>query len=124
MRLAAAAPLRFGHESSRIAHGEFFRVKTAMSSEMAPTILEYLGGLEGAVRQLTNTWRPNDPEYRADVYRQIMMNLSYAYFVYFHADAEHPDWAPLWNPVYLMQPNPDDIYLYSPIRGDLKYASF
>lgn len=96
-------------------------MKTAMSSEMAPTILEYLGGLEGAVRQLTNTWRPNDPEYRADVYRQIMMNLSYAYFVYFHADAEHPDWAPLWNPVYLMQPNPDDIYLYSPIRGDLKY---
>ena len=94
----------------------------AVSSDVAPTILEYLGGLEGAdFRQLTNTWRPSDAEYRADVYRQIMMNLSYAYFVYFHADAEHPDWAPLWNPVYLMQPNPDDIYLYTPVRGDLRY---
>jgi hypothetical protein len=92
-----------------------------MSNDIAPTILQYLGGLEDAVGQLANTWRPNDAEYRADVYRQIMMNLSYAYFVYFHADAEHPDWAPLWNPVYLMQPNPDDIYLYSPIKGDLKY---
>ncbi|TAL02221.1 MAG: hypothetical protein EPO08_07550 [Rhodospirillaceae bacterium] len=92
-----------------------------MSNDIAPTILKYLSGLEGAVHQLADTWRPDDPEYRADVYRQIMMNLSYSYFVYFHADAEHPDWAPLWNPVYVMQPNPDDIYLYCPIRGDLKY---
>ena len=37
------------------------------------------------------------------------------------ADAEHPDWAPLWNPVYLQQPNPDTIYLYAPLRGDLTY---
>src|SRR5216684_1221495 len=51
----------------------------------------------------------------------LKMNLSYAYFAYFHADAEHPDWAPLWNPVYTDQPNPDDIYLYAPIRGDLTY---
>jgi hypothetical protein len=92
-----------------------------MASPIAPTILTYLSGLEDAVGELANTWRRDDPAYRADVYRQIMMNLSYAYFVYFHADAEHPDWAPLWNPVYLMQPNPDDIYLYSPIRGDLTY---
>lgn len=92
-----------------------------MASQISPTILPYLSGLEDAVGELANTWRPDDPAYRADVYRQIMMNLSYAYFVYFHADAEHPDWAPLWNPVYLMQPNPDDIYLYSPIRGELTY---
>jgi hypothetical protein len=59
--------------------------------------------------------------YRADVYRQTMMSLSYAYFPYFHATPEHPDWSPLWNPVYTLQPNPDDIYLYSPIRGDLRY---
>ena len=65
-----------------------------MASLIAPTILTYLSGLEDAVAELANTWRPEDPGYRADVYRQIMMNLSYAYFVYFHADAEHPDWAP------------------------------
>ena len=92
-----------------------------MSTTIGPTILEYLTGLEDAVRELANTWRPDDLQYRADVYRQIMMNLSYAYFAYFHADPEHPDWAPLWNPVYTLQPNPDDIYLYCPIRGDLTY---
>ena len=88
---------------------------------MHNNILAYLSGLEGAVANLKNTWRPDDPCYRADVYRQTMTSLSYAYFAYFHADAEHPDWAPLWNPVYTLQPNPDDIYLQSPIRGDLTY---
>lgn len=92
-----------------------------MSSDISPRILDYLGGLESAVDELKNTWRPDDPTYRADVYRQILGSLSYSYFAYFHADAEHPDWAPLWNPVYTLQPNPDDIYLYSPIRGDLTY---
>jgi len=89
--------------------------------EIKPTILSYLKDIEGAVENLQNTWRPEDPQYRADVYRQTMTSLSYAYFAYFHADAEHPDWAPLWNPVYTLQPNPDDIYIQSPIRGDLTY---
>jgi len=92
-----------------------------MSIKIGNTIGEYLKDLEVTVDQLADTWRPDDPQYRADVYRQTMMNLSYAYFAYFHADAEHPDWAPLWNPVYTDQPNPDDIYLYAPIRGDLTY---
>lgn len=92
-----------------------------MTKPLAPNLLEHLGDLEQAVAELANTWRPDDPHYRADVYRQIMTSLSYSYFAYFHADAEHPDWAPLWNPVYTLQPNPDDIYLQSPIRGDLSY---
>lgn len=91
-----------------------------MASEIGP-LFDYLGELEAAVYEIANTWRPNDPEYRADVYRQIMMQFSYGYFAFFHADAEHPDWAPLWNPVYTLQPNPDDIYLYCPIRSDLTY---
>jgi len=85
------------------------------------SILDYLGDLEQAVDNLAMSWRPEDPAYRADVYRQTMTSLSYAYFMYFHADAEHPDWAPLWNPVFTLQPNPDDIYVQSPIRGDLRY---
>lgn len=89
--------------------------------EIEPTILSYLTDLERSVDNLKDTWRPDDPAYRADVYRQTMTSLSYAYFMYFHADAEHPDWAPLWNPVYTLQPNPDDIYVQSPIRGDLTY---
>lgn len=92
-----------------------------MTSPIAPSLLQHLGSLEDSVAELANTWHPDDPRYRADVYRQIMTSLSYSYFAYFHADAEHPDWAPLWNPVYTLQPNPDDIYLQSPIRGDLTY---
>lgn len=92
-----------------------------MTDSIEPSIFGHLRALDDAVQALELTWRPGDPHYRADLYRQIMMNLSYSYFAYFHADAEHPDWAPLWNPVYTCQPNPDDIYLYSPIRGDLTY---
>jgi len=77
--------------------------------------------LEEAAAQIADTWRPDDREYRADVYRQIMMQLSYSYFAFMHADAEHPDWAPLWNPVFTLQPNPDDLYLYCPISSDHRY---
>lgn len=86
-----------------------------------PPLLDCLALLEEAVKQIDATWRPEDPAYRADVYRQIMMQLSYAYFAFFHADPEHPDWAPLWNPVYTLQPNPDDIYLYCPISSEFQY---
>ena len=92
-----------------------------MADGISPRILDHLAGLEDAMAHLADMWRPDDPEYRVDMFRQTMMNLSYSYFAFFHADAEHPDWAPLWNPVYTDQPNPDDIYLYAPIRGDLTY---
>jgi hypothetical protein len=85
------------------------------------SLISYIRPLEEAVDELANTWRPDDPRYRADVYRQILMQFSYGYFAFFHADAEHPDWAPLWNPVYALQPNPDDIYLYCPISSDYRY---
>jgi hypothetical protein len=85
------------------------------------SLLHYLEPLEAAAKELANTWRPNDPRYQADVYRTIMMQLSYGYFAFFHADPAHPDWAPLWNPVYTLQPNPDDIYLYCPISSDYRY---
>ncbi|MET0364405.1 MAG: hypothetical protein ABW169_07100 [Sphingobium sp.] len=90
-------------------------------TQIEPSILSYLTDLDRAVDNLADTWRPDDPAYRADVYRQTMTSLSYAYFAYFHADAEHPDWAPLWNPVYTLQPNPDDIYIQSPISGRYSY---
>jgi hypothetical protein len=89
--------------------------------EVAPSILDYLADLRSADQTIAETWCPDDPSYRADMYQQMMMNLSFAYFAYFQADPEHPDWAPLWNPVYRDQPNPDDIYFYAPVRGDLTY---
>jgi hypothetical protein len=93
----------------------------ALVSDLGTSILPLLADLDSAIDNLADTWRPDDPAYRADVYRQTLTSLSYAYFAYFHADAEHPDWAPLWNPVFTLQPNPDDIYLQSPIRGELTY---
>lgn len=85
-------------------------------------LLNLLTPLANAVANIDRfAWSPDDPATRADMARQAMMNLSYGYFAYFHATPEHPDWAPLWNPVYTLQPNPDDIYTYSPIRGDLIY---
>lgn len=92
-----------------------------MTSDPSSGILQYLGDLEGAVDEIANTWRADDPAYRADIYRQIMMSLSFSYFAYFHADGDHPDWSPLWNPVYTLQPNPDDIYLYSPLTPGRRY---
>ncbi|HYP64011.1 MAG TPA: hypothetical protein VEQ16_08990, partial [Acidocella sp.] len=80
-----------------------------------------LAPLQGAIDGLKDTWHPDDAAYHADVYRQTMTSLSYAYFAYFHATPEHPDWSPLWNPVYTLQPNPDDIYLYCPISSEYQY---
>lgn len=88
---------------------------------MKDSILPHLRALETATRHLENTWKPDDPAYKADIYRQVMMNLAFSYFVYFTSDAEHPDWSPLYNPVFACQPNPDDIYLFSRIRHDLTY---
>ena len=86
-----------------------------------PDLLAQLAPLAGADAALAESWQPDDPAYAADLARQTMASLSYAYFAFFHATPEHPDWAPLWNPVFTLQPNPDDIYLYTPIRGDLSY---
>lgn len=92
-----------------------------MTEAVSPGLMHYLHDLEGAVDEIANTWRPHDPAYRADIYRQIMMSLSFSYFAFFHADGDHPDWSPLWNPVYTLQPNPDDIYLYSPMTPGRRY---
>lgn len=86
-----------------------------------PDLVELLAPLEGACARLGELWHPDDPAAAAELARQTLASFSYSYFAYFHATPEHPDWAPLWNPVYTLQPNPDDIYWQSPIRGDLRY---
>ena len=37
------------------------------------------------IAELASTWRPDDLCYRADVYRQTMVSLSYRSFACFHA---------------------------------------
>jgi hypothetical protein len=95
--------------------------EVTMGDSVAPNVVEYLSSLSKADANLAATWRPDDQDYLADLHRQTLMNLSWAYFAHFYADAEHPDLAPLWNSAYTCQPNPDDVYLFTPIRGDLRY---
>jgi hypothetical protein len=78
---------------------------------------EYLRRLEDAGELWARTWAPQDEQIRAELYRQIMMNLALGYFVYFQADPDHPDFTPFLNSVFLLQPNPDDTYFYTPLDG-------
>lgn len=64
---------------------------------------------------------PASEPLRAALYRQLLMNVSLGYFLYFQSSPEHPDWAPFLNSVFLLQPNPDDTYLLAPVRGDGTY---
>jgi hypothetical protein len=82
---------------------------------------EYLDAMKGAGDLIERTWRPDDEHYRGDLFRQLMMNISYAYFQYFQSNEVNPDFMPLWNSVFTLQPNPDDVYLWAPLQGDLRY---
>ncbi len=81
----------------------------------------YLQGLEKAGELWARTWSPDDDLVRAELYRQIMMNLSVGYFIYFQSDADYPDLAPFFNSVFACQPNPDDTYYFATIRGSGTY---
>ena len=70
---------------------------------------------------LQKLWKPEDEQYRADLYRQLVMNISYAYFQYFQSNSDHPEFMPLWNSVFLLQPNPDDVYYWAPLDGKKRY---
>lgn len=82
---------------------------------------EYVDLLKPGEGLLKELWKPDDEAYRADFYRQMVMNVSYAYFQYFQSNAEHPEFMPLWNSVFLLQPNPDDVYYYAPLDGTKRY---
>jgi hypothetical protein len=82
---------------------------------------EYLDTLAEAEGLLHLTETPDDEQLRAAFYRQLQMNLSLGYFIYFQAEPEHPDWMPFLNSVFMLQPNPDDTYTIAPVRGDKRY---
>lgn len=82
---------------------------------------EYVDLLKPAAKLHELTVDPHSEQLRAEQYRQFLMNLSLGYFLYFQSSADHPDWAPFLNSVYLLQPNPDDTYLFAPVRGDAVY---
>lgn len=91
-----------------------------MSAKLLPWS-DYVDLLKPAENLIGLTFDPKSEQLRAELYRQLLMNLSQGYFLYFQADADHPDWAPFLNSVYLLQPNPDDTYQLAPVRGDGVY---
>jgi Protein of unknown function (DUF1214) len=82
---------------------------------------EILETLRPANRLLAQTWAPNDPQIAAELHRQLMMNLSLGYLLYFHNDPHYPDFIPFLNSAFLLQPNPDDTYFLAHIEGTGTY---
>ncbi|MGD9599267.1 MAG: DUF1214 domain-containing protein [Steroidobacteraceae bacterium] len=91
-----------------------------MTSRLAPWS-EYIDLLAPAAGLRDILLDPASEQLCAQLYRQLVMNLSLGYFLYFQSSPEHPDWAPFLNSVFLLQPNPDDTYLLAPVRGDGTY---
>ena len=77
------------------------------------TWAEFVDLLKPAGELNALSFRPGDDALRAELYRQLAMNIALAYFMYFQADAAHPDWTPFLNSVFLLQPNPDDTYFHA-----------
>lgn len=91
-----------------------------MTARLAPWS-EYIELLAPAAGLRDILLDPASEQLCAELYRQLVMNLSLGYFLYFQSSPEHPDWAPFLNSVFLLQPNPDDTYLLAPVRGDGTY---
>jgi hypothetical protein len=70
---------------------------------------------------MLRTWEPSSEQLRGELYRQLLMNMSLAYFMYFQCDADHPEWIPFLNSVFLLQPNPDDVYYVAHIDAGKAY---
>ena len=82
---------------------------------------DYLDLMRPAAQQIEASWAPQDERVRADLYRQLMMDLALGYMVYFQGDVDHPDFTPFLNSAFLLQPNPDDTYYYAPADGNGTY---
>lgn len=86
-----------------------------------PVLEELSQLLRPAQALLELTWEPDSPALAAELARQLFMNLSLGYFLYFQSDPDHPDWSPFLNSVFQLQPNPDDTYVLARIDGEGVY---
>jgi len=82
---------------------------------------DYVDLLKPAGDLIDRTWEPKNPQIRAELYRQLVMNIAQAYIWYFQSTPEHPDWMPFENSIFLLQPNPDAVYHIAPVSGDGVY---
>ncbi|HLZ96669.1 MAG TPA: DUF1214 domain-containing protein [Steroidobacteraceae bacterium] len=100
-----------------------------------PQWSEFVDLLKPAGELINETFFPASGQLRAELYRQLTMNLSLGYFLYFQTDLDHPDWTPFLNSVFMLQPNPDDTYFNAHVsaagvyrivgeRGTVKLLTF
>lgn len=77
----------------------------------------YADMMKPAGQLIARTIDPGDDQLRAELYRQLAMNIAQSYIWYFQSSAEHPDWMPFENSVFILQPNPDGVYHIAPVEG-------
>ncbi|MDO7833487.1 DUF1214 domain-containing protein [Sphingobium sp. HBC34] len=82
---------------------------------------EYLELLKPAGDILGEATAPVDEQLRADLYRQLAMNLSQAYFLLMMTDPRYPEFIPYLNSGFQLQPNPDSIYYVTAVDGTATY---
>jgi len=77
----------------------------------------YVDMMKPAGDLIARTIDPGNDLLRAELYRQLIMNVAQSYIWYFQSTPAHPDWMPFENSVFLLQPNPDGIYHIAPVDG-------
>lgn len=107
---------------SGVAHAQASAVAGAASGGGAPQAglmpwTHYIDLLRPAGDLNSITWQPDSDQLRAELYRQLLMNLTLGYFIYFQLDPRYPDWTPFLNSVFMLQPNPDDTYYLAKLDG-------
>lgn len=81
----------------------------------------YVDLLRDAGALIETATAPINDQLRAELYRQLAMNLAQGYLLYFQTSAEYPEFMPFENSAFLAQPNPDAVYYYCRVDGSGTY---
>ncbi len=83
----------------------------------AKTLRSYLDIIARSELLEAKTWTPEDSWLRSELHRQIFMNLVQGYLEILGGEPDSPDFTPIYNNHLLLQPNPDDTYVHTPVDG-------
>ena len=81
----------------------------------AKTLRSYLDIIARSELLEAKTWTPEDSWLRSELHRQIFMNLVQGYLEILGGEPDSPDFTPIYNNHLLLQPNPDDTYVHTPV---------
>ena len=88
-----------------------------MQVQNARTLRSYLDIIAGSEQLESRLWTPEDDCQKAELHRQIFMNLVQGYLQLLGGEPDTPDFTPIYNNHLLLQPNPDDTYVHTPVNG-------